>query len=146
MLSHNSPIYVQNHIPFEDILLWSIGILVLSEVYQHYQFQNYAHVQLLNFSIAIFLVFYAIESLHMFFMLGKCRHFYVVMHTRILGGGACVTMTQMKTKFQVKYSYVTRVCVPKPNLLLGIVHFLHVLDEKEYYTPKMDICIDGSKC
>ena len=78
----------------------------------------------------------------MFFMLSKCRHIYVVMHTRILGGGACVTMTQMKTKFQVKYSYVTRVCVPKPNLLLGIVHFLHALDIKEYFTPKMDLCID----
>ena len=35
----------------------------------------------------------------MLFMLSKCRHIYVVMHTRILGGGgACVTMTQMKTK------------------------------------------------
>ena len=39
----------------------------------------------------------------MLFMLSKCRHIYVVMHTRILGGGgACVTMTQMKTKISSK--------------------------------------------
>ena len=77
----------------------------------------------------------------MFFMLSKCRHFYVVMHTRILGGGAGVT--QMKTKISSKVLIlVTRVCVPKPNLLLGIVHFLNALDIKEYFTPKMDLCID----
>lgn len=72
-----------------------------------YQLSTLICAKLSSCSIAEFFqsnfpCFYAIESIHMFFMLSKCRHIYVVMHTRILGGGACVTMTQMKTKISSK--------------------------------------------
>ena len=104
--------------------------------------QNYPHVRLLNFSKAIFLVFMP-QSLY---ICSLCSANVVTFMSSCTLEFLAVVLVwpwhKWKQKFQVKYSYVTRVCVPKPNLLLGIVHFLHTLDIKEYFTPKMDLCID----